>query len=148
MLVRAPTNPYESFVCHQTAEPMDPLIDRFRVCVFGCVFGALTVLVGPQNVFMCGCGGFLLSHTLPGAVPSAFTGLASRFGMEYWAFPRGYDHRKNISQHEQPPFVYRPHGLRGLVPHASVVTPRSRVCGLVVVCIVVTSKQDSCLSLL
>ena len=43
-------------------------------------------------------GGFLLSHTLPGAVPSAFTGLASRFGMGFWAFPRGYDHRKNISQ--------------------------------------------------
>ena len=45
-----------------------------------------------------GCGGFLLSHTLPSAVPSAFTGLASRFGMGFWAFPRGYDHRKNISQ--------------------------------------------------
>ena len=34
-----------------------------------------------------GCGGFLLSHTLPGAVPSAFTGLASRFGMETGRFP-------------------------------------------------------------
>ena len=32
-------------------------------------------------------GGFLLSHTLPGAVPSAFTGLASRFGMETGRFP-------------------------------------------------------------
>lgn len=42
-------------------------------------------------------GGFLLSHTLPGAVPSAFTGLASRFGMGFWAFPRGYDHRKTIA---------------------------------------------------
>ena len=31
--------------------------------------------------FGFGCGGFLLSHTLAGAVPSAFTGLASRFGM-------------------------------------------------------------------
>jgi hypothetical protein len=28
-----------------------------------------------------GCGGFLLSHTRWGAVPSAFMGLASRFGM-------------------------------------------------------------------
>ena len=42
-------------------------------------------------------GGFLLSHTLPSAVPSAFTGLASRFGMGFWAFPRGYDHRKTIA---------------------------------------------------
>lgn len=32
-------------------------------------------------------GGFLLSHTLPSAVPSAFTGLASRFGMETGRFP-------------------------------------------------------------
>ena len=35
---------------------------------------------------MC-CGGVLLSHTLPGAVPSALAGLASRFGMEAGRFP-------------------------------------------------------------
>ena len=33
------------------------------------------------------CGGVLLSHTLPGAVPSAFAGLASRFGMGAGRFP-------------------------------------------------------------
>ena len=33
------------------------------------------------------CGGVLLSHTLPGAVPSALAGLASRFGMETGRFP-------------------------------------------------------------
>ncbi len=38
----------------------------------------------PYNV--C-CGGVLLSHTLPGAVPSALAGLASRFGMGAGRFP-------------------------------------------------------------
>ena len=38
-------------------------------------------------------GGVLLSHTLAGAVPSALSGLASGFGMEYRAFPCRYDHR-------------------------------------------------------
>ena len=33
------------------------------------------------------CGGVLLSHTLPGAVPSALAGLASRFGMDAGRFP-------------------------------------------------------------
>ena len=33
------------------------------------------------------CGGVLLSHTLPGAVPSALAGLASRFGMGAGRFP-------------------------------------------------------------
>ena len=36
--------------------------------------------------YVC-CGGVLLSHTLPGAVPSALAGLASRFGMEAGRFP-------------------------------------------------------------
>ena len=35
---------------------------------------------GPPLVWVC-CGGVLLSHTLPGAVPSALLGLASGFGM-------------------------------------------------------------------
>ncbi len=48
---------------------------------------------GPWNVCSKGptiegcCGGVLLSHTLPGAVPSALAGLASRFGMEAGRFP-------------------------------------------------------------
>ena len=33
------------------------------------------------------CGGVLLSHTLPGAVPSALWGLASGFGMGAGRFP-------------------------------------------------------------
>lgn len=48
---------------------------------FGVFFGGPTVLLWGPRCFGFGCGGFLLSHTLAGAVPSAFTGLASRFGM-------------------------------------------------------------------
>ena len=50
-------------------------------------------MVGPGTVvfrappFEVCCGGVLLSHTLPGAVPSALAGLASRFGMEAGRFP-------------------------------------------------------------
>ena len=50
-------------------------------------------VVGPGTVvfrappFEGCCGGVLLSHTLPGAVPSALAGLASRFGMETGRFP-------------------------------------------------------------
>src|SRR5699024_10811945 len=39
-------------------------------------------------------GGNLLSHTLPGAVPSARAGLASGFGMGNRAFPCRYFHRQ------------------------------------------------------
>ena len=42
-------------------------------------------------------GGVLLSHTLAGAVPSALSGLASGFGMEYRAFPCRYDHRDDCT---------------------------------------------------
>ena len=38
-------------------------------------------LYPPPPCLWCGCGGFLLSHTLSGAVPSALLGLASGFGM-------------------------------------------------------------------
>ena len=51
------------------------------------VVGPGTVCVpGPTLCYVC-CGGVLLSHTLPGAVPSALAGLASRFGMETGRFP-------------------------------------------------------------
>ena len=49
--------------------------------------------MGPGTVCVPGppleecCGGVLLSHTLPGAVPSALAGLASRFGMGAGRFP-------------------------------------------------------------
>ena len=59
---------------------------------------------GPQGVFSvvefpwgpgftCVLGGVLLSRTLAGAVPSALSGLASGFGMDYRAFPCRCDHR-------------------------------------------------------
>ena len=44
------------------------------------------VFRAPPAVMEC-CGGVLLSHTLPGAVPSALAGLASRFGMDAGRFP-------------------------------------------------------------
>ena len=81
-------------------------------------------------------GGFLLSHTLPGAVPSAFTGLASRFGMGFWAFPRGYDHRKTIANTAK----HASNDQNGL-PAVFACTHAFWGCvGLVVVCIVVTSN--------
>ena len=89
-------------------------------------------------------GGFLLSHTLPGAVPSAFTGLASRFGMETGRFPVAMTTAKisaNTAKHALLP------GLCLL--HTRALTIGGVLCvGLVVVCIVVTSKQCFCLSLL
>ena len=57
------------------------------------VFLEYVKVVGPGTVCVPGptiegcCGGVLLSHTLPGAVPSALAGLASRFGMEAGRFP-------------------------------------------------------------
>lgn len=48
------------------------------------------------NYFMFYVGGNLLSHTLPGAVPSARAGLASGFGMDIRAFPCRYGHRQII----------------------------------------------------
>src|SRR5690625_513037 len=47
-------------------------------------------------VFCLIVGGNLLSHTLPGAVPSARAGLASGFGMGNRAFPCRYRHRQII----------------------------------------------------
>ena len=46
-----------------------------------CVFPSFQRLYPPPPFLWCGCGGFLLSHTLSGAVPSALLGLASGFGM-------------------------------------------------------------------
>ena len=48
--------------------------------------GVGTVCVPGPTLEGC-CGGVLLSHTLPGAVPSALAGLASRFGMGAGRFP-------------------------------------------------------------
>src|SRR5699024_6770656 len=59
----------------------------------GCLFtGLLSYVV----VFCFYVGGNLLSHTLPGAVPSARAGLASGFGMGNRAFPCRYRHRQII----------------------------------------------------
>ena len=45
------------------------------------------------------CGGVLLSHTLPGAVPSALAGLASRFGMETGRFPAAMTTTRLVNQY-------------------------------------------------
>ena len=45
------------------------------------------------------CGGVLLSHTLPGAVPSALAGLASRFGMEAGRFPAAMTTTRLVNQY-------------------------------------------------
>ena len=49
--------------------------------------GGLEQCSKPPPSFEECCGGVLLSHTLPGAVPSALAGLASRFGMGAGRFP-------------------------------------------------------------
>src|SRR5699024_1649172 len=57
------------------------------------------VLTLPRSYLIMFClivGGNLLSHTLPGAVPSARAGLASGFGMGNRAFPCRYRHRQII----------------------------------------------------
>ena len=59
------------------------------VRLYGWVYvkgGARNTIVPGPTIEGC-CGGVLLSHTLPGAVPSALAGLASRFGMEAGRFP-------------------------------------------------------------
>ena len=70
-----------------------------RVCVKR---GVGTVFQPPLSFEEC-CGGVLLSHTLPGAVPSALAGLASRFGMEAGG---GYDHHKWFNQYSHIPLVW------------------------------------------
>ena len=72
------------------------------------------------SVEVC-CGGVLLSHTLPGAVPSALAGLASRFGMETGRFPGAMTTTRLFVQH---------------APHHGVVWWG---CGLIVVRIVVAA---------
>lgn len=49
----------------------------------------------PSSFGWC-CGGVLLSHTLPGAVPSALWGLASRFGMGSGRFPHAMTTAKSL----------------------------------------------------
>ena len=45
-------------------------------------------------LLLFGVGGFLLSHNLPVAVPSALAGLASGFGMGTGRFPAAIGHRQ------------------------------------------------------
>ena len=56
------------------------------------------VFQGPHPIYVC-CGGVLLSHTLPGAVPSALAGLASRFGMETGRFPAAMTNTRLVNQY-------------------------------------------------
>ena len=80
--------------------------------------------VGPGTVvfrappFKGCCGGVLLSHTLPGAVPSALAGLASRFGMETGRFPAAMTTTSgSTSIHLSPPMLFRG-GCVGCDPHS------------------------------
>ena len=57
-----------------------------------------TIVPGPTICEGC-CGGVLLSHTLPGAVPSALAGLASRFGMETGRFPAAMTTTRRFNQY-------------------------------------------------
>ena len=62
------------------------------------------------------CGGVLLSHTLPGAVPSALAGLASRFGMEAGRFPAAMTTTRWFNQYSlKSPSVW---GCVGCDPHS------------------------------
>ena len=62
------------------------------------------------------CGGVLLSHTLPGAVPSALAGLASRFGMEAGRFPAAMTTTRWFNQYSLvSPSVW---GCVGCDPHS------------------------------
>ena len=66
--------------------------------------GPGTIVPGP-TLEGC-CGGVLLSHTLPGAVPSALAGLASRFGMEAGRFPAAMTTTRLVNQYSLcPPVV-------------------------------------------
>ena len=49
------------------------------------------------------CGGVLLSHTLPGAVPSALWGLASGFGMDAGRFPHAMTAARRFNLLSTPP---------------------------------------------
>ena len=61
---------------------------------------------GPTLCYVC-CGGVLLSHTLPGAVPSALAGLASRFGMEAGRFPAAMTTTRWFNQYSLcPPLLF------------------------------------------
>ena len=72
-------------------------------------------------------GGVLLSHTLAGAVPSALSGLASGFGMEYRAFPCRYDHRDDYTGSALTVVWYRYSIIRPQPPTHTTLG----VCGLV-----------------
>ena len=65
------------------------------------------------------CGGVLLSHTLPGAVPSALAGLASRFGMETGRFPAAMTTTRWFNQYslKSPEKVFSG-GCVGCDPHS------------------------------
>lgn len=54
----------------------------YRFCVLRIVVTpSLGVVLQGRGLVELYCGGVLLSHTLSGAVPLAFVGLASGFGM-------------------------------------------------------------------
>ena len=84
------------------------------------VVGPLELSVPRAPPFEGCCGGVLLSHTLPGAVPSALAGLASRFGMGAGRFPGAMTTTRLVFNTVPPPWF-------------------GGGCGLIVVCIVVAA---------
>ena len=70
-----------------------------------CKGWGLELFVFRAPPYVC-CGGVLLSHTLPGAVPSALAGLASRFGMDAGRFPAAMTTTRWFNQYSLcPPCV-------------------------------------------
>ena len=92
-----PTLTLKPGACSEQNEPM-PVAS-----VLGCVKSGSpeTVLQVSGLPLYCEgcCGGVLLSHTLPGAVPSALAGLASRFGMEAGRFPAAMTTTRLVNQY-------------------------------------------------
>ena len=91
------------------------------VRLYGWVYvkgGAWNCLCSGPHREVC-CGGVLLSHTLPGAVPSALAGLASRFGMEAGRFPAAMTTTRLVNQYSLVPREYRFRGgCVGCDPHS------------------------------
>ena len=84
------------------------------------------VFQGPQ-CYVC-CGGVLLSHTLPGAVPSALAGLASRFGMGAGRFPAAMTTTRWFNQYslKSPRWCFG--GCVGCDPYSGLTSTLLGVC--------------------
>ena len=93
--------------------PSRPFYGVTQLALPFAVFLKYVKVVGPGTVCVPGptiegcCGGVLLSHTLPGAVPSALAGLASRFGMDAGRFPAAMTTTRWFNQYSLcPPLLF------------------------------------------